>query len=659
LRIFIPDLKQLKSWFRKSLYSGIFLGILPFSLFAHPGQRKPIHLQLDSLFERGYAMGFDSAAVDHALMNENPKGDRLFALLAIKSSLALSSQDLETALAVSREALRHLPPGRENWFAAYCRNQLGLVWAYQDKRDASLQEFWTTDSLAHLAGNPRLEVIAKLELAELYRAAGKFETALNLLDKARTVLAQAPDETLDMQLRTVSVGIYNEQYYADREPQLLNQAQAMIDTLMAMEVFHRFPTEVARIQAEQGSIYRQQKQYSQALEAFKKAQQLYAENDRPANVIDQQINIFHLLLETNRSDEALALAEEILRSSTEIGFTHRNIEVYLALFLHYEKHREFEKALKFFGLYVNQKVVNDSLLAVKDLRRLETQMRTLEKEAALKLSEQEKDYLRQQGEAKTFQLNFIQVVAAVIAVLLIAVAVLAIRFSRAAQRIKAQAQELEQKNQVITRALADKEFLFQELHHRVKNNLQLIASFMDLQRRSRPGYNVEDFIRDTENKIQAMTLVHNQLYLGQDIGSANLLPYFREIGTHLLQAHGDARADLELAVEGDSLSLPIEIVVPLGLMVNEIITNSIKYAFENWEGQDPQIVVNVEQHDQKAIILIRDNGKGFPPAYNPIQVSSLGSKVILLLSRQIHAMAEHFNDQGAGWRITLNLAGRK
>jgi two-component system, sensor histidine kinase PdtaS len=633
--------------------------VLGCALLAHPGPRKPVHLDLDSLFARGYARGFDSVAVDQALLTENPARDRRFALLVIKSSLALASQDLQTAEAASSEAMRHLPRGRENWFAAHCHHQQGLLWAFQDKMDASLKEFWMADSLAQLTGNHTLEVKAKLDLAELYRAAGKFETALNLLDKAQVVLDQNPDEALDIQLKILSVAIYNEQYYADHDPRLLNQSQAIIDKLLAMESFYRFESDVARIHAEQGAIYRQQKKYTEALDAFGKAQTVFARLERPANALDQQINIFHLLLEINRPDEAVALAQEILQNSTKIGFTHRNIEVYLALFLHYEKHREFENALKYFGMYVGQKVVNDSLLAVKDLRRLETQMRTLEKEAALKLSEQEKAHLQQQGDAQASQLLLIRIVAAVIAALLIAVAVLAFRFNRAAERIKVQARELEEKNRVITRTLSEKEFLFQELHHRVKNNLQLIASFMDLQRRSRPGYNVEDFIRDTENKIQAMTLVHNQLYMGEDIGQTNLLPYFREIGVHLLQTHGDARTDLELAVEGDSLSLPIEIVVPLGLMVNEIITNSIKYAFENWEGQAPQIVVNVEQHDEKAIILIKDNGKGFPSTYDPIQVASLGSKVILLLSRQIHAFAEHFNDQGASWRITLNLAEAK
>jgi PAS domain S-box-containing protein len=205
----------------------------------------------------------------------------------------------------------------------------------------------------------------------------------------------------------------------------------------------------------------------------------------------------------------------------------------------------------------------------------------------------------------------------------------------------------------IVKSLQEKEILLREIHHRVKNNLQIISSLLHLQAATDKSGAQRDLFVESQNRILTMALVHEELYRSDDLASIDLLAYMRKLLDRLLSAMGDRRR-IQGVVDGESVALTIDAAIPSGLIVNELVTNSLKHAFD--QDDVGRISISVSRSGERAILEIADTGRGLPEGYDYRTAKSLGLQLVVRLVKQLHGSIEL--TPGAGTRFRLNFPVR-
>jgi two-component sensor histidine kinase/HAMP domain-containing protein len=160
-------------------------------------------------------------------------------------------------------------------------------------------------------------------------------------------------------------------------------------------------------------------------------------------------------------------------------------------------------------------------------------------------------------------------------------------------------------------SLAEKEALLRKIHHRVKNNLQLIASLLNLQVKYLGNKDVKEVFAECENRIQSLTLIHESLYESQSFSRIEFAAYLRELLANLLQAYKFPGQTKKGAVEGNEICLNITQAIPCGLIANELISNALKHAFPG--RQEGEIQVTPKREGDRNCLRVKDNGVGLPP----------------------------------------------
>lgn len=202
------------------------------------------------------------------------------------------------------------------------------------------------------------------------------------------------------------------------------------------------------------------------------------------------------------------------------------------------------------------------------------------------------------------------------------------------------------KNLIIERQTGEMEMLMKEIHHRVKNNLQIISSLLDMQSMSIQDKTASSAIREGKNRVLSMALIHQNLYHDGNIRSIHVREYIQHLVNSLFDSYQIEKNKIKLNTEISSLQLDVDTVVPLGLIINELISNSLKYAFTHQASGDLSITLKPNGNDT-LYFSVRDNGKGFPPGWTPDSKHSFGYQLIKAFSKKLKARLETFNDQGA------------
>jgi PAS domain S-box-containing protein len=214
--------------------------------------------------------------------------------------------------------------------------------------------------------------------------------------------------------------------------------------------------------------------------------------------------------------------------------------------------------------------------------------------------------------------------------------------------ITAQKQAAEQ----INASLREKEVLLTELHHRVKNNLQIISSFLNLQ----SGY-IEDaktleILKAAENRVISMALVHEQLYLSQNLAQIDSASYIKQLASNLFGSYNINTDAIKLKINVDKILLVVNTAITCGLIINELISNALKYAFV--EGAAGEIRINFQSSDRgKLILVVSDNGIGLPENFELQKTESLGLQIVQALTNQLQGEIEIERNNGTEFRITF------
>jgi len=206
----------------------------------------------------------------------------------------------------------------------------------------------------------------------------------------------------------------------------------------------------------------------------------------------------------------------------------------------------------------------------------------------------------------------------------------------------------------IEASLKEKEILLKEIHHRVKNNMQIISSLLGLTSGSITDKKYVDMFQESRNRINSMSLVHENLYLSKDLAKIDFNEYIKDLTSGLFQSHG-ANADMiELKLDIGNVSLGIDQAIPCGLIINELITNSLKYAFPR--GRKGEIKVSACYNEDNMIeIVVSDNGVGIPSDVDFRKTRSLGLHLVTILAQdQLKGKIDLDRSRGTEFKIIFN-----
>ena len=201
-------------------------------------------------------------------------------------------------------------------------------------------------------------------------------------------------------------------------------------------------------------------------------------------------------------------------------------------------------------------------------------------------------------------------------------------------------------------ALREKENLLHEIHHRVKNNLQVVASILDLQAVSGNTPEAVEAARSSYRRVKAMSLIHEMLYQSKDIGLIDLPAYVSDLARDIFLAHLINPGTITLSIrKKDDVLLDIDQALPCGLVLNELIANAVKHAFPG--GRKGEITVEIDRsQDDDIEIVMADNGAGLPAAVDPLRSRTVGLHLIRgLVKHQLHGRLEVRSGPGTTYRI--------
>jgi two-component sensor histidine kinase len=302
------------------------------------------------------------------------------------------------------------------------------------------------------------------------------------------------------------------------------------------------------------------------------------------------------------------------------------------------------------GHYQRYITLRDSLLTEsksQQMAQLEVQYETEKKDRDLKFKEKNIQLLTERGKLQSQQLALARMIrngssaGVIMLVLLLGLGYNRYRLKQRSNRLlEAKQLEINQKNLSLEQVLGEKEglleekeWMLKEIHHRVRNNLQIVISLLNSQAANLSDDSALSTIRESQHRVQAMALIHQKLYQSEQLARVEMASYINDLIVYLrdaYQPHGLVRFNLSV----EPLELDVTLAVPLGLIINEAVTNALKYAFPG----DRSGTITLSLHAAEATtyqLEIADDGVGLPPGYDPAQSRSLGMTLMHGLSEQL------------------------
>lgn len=207
----------------------------------------------------------------------------------------------------------------------------------------------------------------------------------------------------------------------------------------------------------------------------------------------------------------------------------------------------------------------------------------------------------------------------------------------------------------IRTSLREKEALLKEIHHRVKNNLQVVSSLLGLQSRAVSDEITRKMFQESQNRIHSMALLHESLYQSSNLSKIDFPEYIRQLAAHLFHSYGVPPERIHLRTDLDKLYLHLDAAVPCGLIINELISNSLKYAFP--DGRTGEVRVELHEHqDHMAHLVVADNGVGLRSDIDWITARTLGLRLVRTLAEQLGAKLEMSSHAGTQVQLTFPAA---
>jgi two-component sensor histidine kinase len=346
--------------------------------------------------------------------------------------------------------------------------------------------------------------------------------------------------------------------------------------------------------------------------------QISLENGDKQSASIALINLGNCFLKQNDLENALDYGERAFALARETGHVYNIKNASELLSQIYKQKNMFEQSLEMYQMSISMR---DSMQNRQTERATYQKGLTYqyEKEQALK----EAEYAKMIAVEQLKQQNQLILIILISTILLLIVIFALVSINRL-KKTKIQKQIIEEKN-------AENELLLGEIHHRVKNNLQVIASLLSLQEKSVTDTEAKKAILEGKERVNSMGLIHKLLYQNDRFAGIEMNEYIQKLLEGLMNSFGYDRSKLQLDIAFPEIKLDVDSAVPIGLIINELVINAFKYAYENIES--PELKIKLQNRGEHLLLEIKDNGKGQPDDIS--KSNSFGFKLVKSLVRQI------------------------
>ncbi len=411
-----------------------------------------------------------------------------------------------------------------------------------------------------------------------------------------------------------------------------------------------------------GNIKQDRQQLNEAKAYYLKALKLYTSQNNLLMQALVRYNLGDIHRKQEDFDSALLEFNQVLELGKQTQSWEDIKYAYLGLSNTYQDSKEYESAFLYLEKYHDLK---DSLSAAdyqKEVDKWEAQYLSEKREKELEeiAKNQQFKHLEDQKKLRKQEVDLIRsrrnqtllwVVGGILILLLIGSYSANQRFKRKNSLILEQKRVLNEQNQLIDKSLKEKELLLKEIHHRVKNNLQMISSLLNLQSQSLKSEEALKAFENSKNRVRAIASVHAILYTKKDLAKINIREYLNDLIRNQFSKDNLGR-EVKYQIDVDDKELNLDTAIPLGLIINELITNSLKHAFKE-ESKQPEITIQFS--DEEVYLLdYRDNGEGLPKDFSNRESGSLGFEIITALCDQLDGDLE-ISDQTEGAHFILKF----
>jgi two-component sensor histidine kinase len=570
-------------------------------------------LHMDSLLQIVEKLETDHEKINFLLSNAQTSTDSE-GLYFARQALSLSEKNNFTnKMALSYELI------------SLCQRKLGN---YPEAVDASFKALKIYEKLGwhkKLAG-------IQLQLGSHYTNNQNFENGKKYIREAINNFRQRKD-TANLALALVNMG---ETY------RLTNQYDsAEFCLLECLQITNNNKCIEGYATGNLGLVYSETQQYNKAKNCLKKAIAILCCLNDNYSVSVFQSGLANILIKENnpREGEKLLLQSLSLAQKSTLKEQIRDISKELALF--YENTGRYQEALIYREKF---EIYNDSLVNIANTRRI-AQIESL---YLLEKKETDIQLLQKANHTKRIQLLCLTVGVSILLILLFILYRLQYSRKKAYQKVSQQKSTIEQRDQ-------EKAVLLRELNHRVKNNLQMISSMFSLQARQLKGQPAAEELEAARRRVDSLMLIHQKLYTrDRDIDThIQLKDYITELVDNLTFGMED-QVDTQIYV--DDVTIHIDVAIPIGLIINELVTNSLKHAVNECSITNKKLKLSLllfENHSNVHLI-ISDNGAGIPDTNIPGH-HSIGLKLIHSLTKQLNGTLIQVNQDGCRWELKFEL----
>jgi len=570
-------------------------------------------LSMDSLLQIVEKLETDHEKIDFLLSNAQTTTDPEGLYLARQALSLAEENNFTSKIALSHELI-----------SLYHR-KLGN---YPEAVDASFKALKIYEKLGwqnKLAG-------IQLQLGSHYANDQNFENGKKYIRKAITNFRQRKD-TANLALALVNMG---ETY------RLTNQYDsAEVCLLECLQIINNNKYIEGYATGNLGLVYAETRQYNKAQKCLKKAIDILCCLNDNYSVSVYQSGLANILIKEKKplEGEKLLLKSLSLAKRSTLKEQIRDISKELALF--YENTGRYQEALKYRKEF---EAYNDSLVNITNTRRIAQ----IESRYLLEKKETDIQLLQKANHAKRLQLLLL---TAGISILLILMFILyRLQYSRKKAYLKVSQQKsmIEQRDQ-------EKAVLLRELNHRVKNNLQMISSMFSLQARQLKGQPAAEELEAARRRVDSLMLIHQKLYArDRDIDTQiRIKDYITELVNNLTFGMEEY---VNTQIYVDDVTIHIDVAIPIGLIINELVTNSLKHATKQCSISNKKLKLSLllfENHSNVHLI-ISDNGTGIPDT-NISGHRSIGLKLIQSLTKQLNGTITQVNQKGCRWELKFEL----
>lgn len=577
----------------------------------------------------------------------------------------LGHTDFDEAFRYARQAVAEAEAANHPKFLPIFYEGLGRKFANSQSLDSAGIFFHKAVKGYEQIDNQHGIATTYFKLAWLARSKADFEKAMNYdLDAMRimeklddaTGMASAysrisddlyyqenPEESLKYALKGIELGkkrdIGNELIYCYTAA---GSAHHFLDEMEEALKYYDLAYDVAKkknLQSDLFSITNSQGNALKYMEEYEKALAKYQESIAIIDALGIGIgfrsapisNIAHVYLLQKKYKQALPYQLETVAIQESIQSTQNLQEGYLHTSKIYENLGDFEKALFYQKKY---RTLRDSVLNVtkdKSISDLRIQYETEKKEE--KINEQNTLIAHQQN------IQYLSYAIGALLLSLLGGIFIAYRNNRKKKDLlETLNKALDTSNQELDKKNTQNELLLKEIHHRVKNNLEVISGLLELQSAQVNDASSQKVLQASQSRVQSMGIIHQKLYQGTNLTSIEMRDYFSNLGDSILDTF-DAFDKIALHVEMNQLELDIEQAIPIGLIVNELVTNACKYAFPNQDDQKGNITISLSRDKQFLTLTVSDDGIG-KIQNDSAQGTGFGSQLIHLLTRQLDGKME-------------------